>query len=131
MERELVIIAYDGVCNLCNALVRFVIRHDKKSVFKFVSLQSEKFSSYFPNEMPDMKTVLLKSNGKIYRQSSAILQIFYHLGGAWKIFLVFYLLPPFLRNFLYRLIAISRYRVFGRTNHCQIPDRSIANRFLD
>lgn len=131
MERKLVIIAYDGVCNLCNALVRFVIKHDKKSVFKFLSLQSEEFATHFPNEIPDMKTVLLKSNGKTYRQSSAILQIFNHLGGAWRIFLVFYLFPPFLRNFIYRLIAKSRYRVFGRTNHCQIPDRSISNRFLD
>ncbi len=131
MEGRFVIIAYDGVCNLCNALVRFVIKHDNNSVFKFISLQSENFTKYFPSDFPDIKTVLLNADGKTYRKSSAILQIFKHLGGAWKIFLLFYLLPPFFRNFLYWLIAKSRYKVFGRTNQCQIPNKSIANLFLD
>ncbi|MDA3912002.1 MAG: DCC1-like thiol-disulfide oxidoreductase family protein [Bacteroidales bacterium] len=131
MNKVQAVLAYDGVCNLCNALVRFVIRYDKTQKIHFVSLQSNAFRKYFPNETVDMKTLYFYYNGKVYKRSDAILQVFKRLGGGWKAFLIFYVFPQFFRDAVYRGIAKSRYRIFGRTDKCQLPDERYANRFLD
>lgn len=125
------VLAYDGVCNLCNTLVRFVIRYDKMQKIRFVSLQSPEFNIYFLHAEADMQTVYFKRKGKVYKRSDAILQIVKTLGGFWSVFLVFYVLPQFLRDAIYRGIANTRYRIFGRTDKCQFPDTCYINRFLD
>jgi predicted DCC family thiol-disulfide oxidoreductase YuxK len=131
MNKVQTVLAYDGVCNLCNALVRFVMKQDKAQKIHFVSLQSQAFGKYFPDESVDMKTLYFYSDGKVYKRSNAILQIFKTLGGGWKIVLIFYVFPKFMRDAIYRGIANSRYRIFGRTDKCQIPDKQYTNRFLD
>ena len=131
MSKTQTILAYDGVCNLCNVLVRFVIKQDKKQKIQFIPLQSDAFSQYFSNQTEDMQSLLFLRNDKAYKRSSAILQLFKTLGGFWNIFLIFYVFPRFLRDAIYRGIAKSRYRVFGRTDTCQLPNESYANRFLD
>jgi len=131
MNNSFAVLAYDGVCNLCNALVRFVIKQDKTRKIRFLALQSSAFNIYFPNEEANMQTVYFQKDGMVYKQSDALLQVFKTLGGFWSVFLIFYALPPFLRNAMYRGIANSRYRIFGRTNKCQIPDERYTNRFLD
>ena len=125
------VLAYDGICNLCNALVRFVLKQDKYEKIQFVSLQSESFQNIFPNETVDMKTLYFYSDGNVYKRSDAILQIFKTLGRGWKIALIFYVFPKFVRDAIYRGIANTRYRIFGRTDQCQIPDERYLNRFLD
>ena len=131
MDNERVILAYDGVCNLCNALVRFVIKHDKKAKVSFIALQSDSFERYFPNVDPDLTSVLLRKKDKIYNRSSAILQLFKTLGGGWSLFLVFYIIPRFIRDAVYRFIAKVRYRFWGRSDSCRIPDEKAANRYPD
>ncbi|MFO7879022.1 MAG: thiol-disulfide oxidoreductase DCC family protein [Bacteroidales bacterium] len=124
------ILAFDGVCNLCNALVRFVLKIDPKARIAFVSLQSEKAGALFPDADEQMHTVLLRHQGEIYRESDAILKIFSVLGGGWKILTVFRVLPPAFRNRMYRWIARNRYRWFGKKESCPLPGKNVRDRFL-
>src|SRR5262245_39141298 len=118
------IVLFDGVCNLCNRSVQFIIKHDKKNRFVFGSLQGTTGQSYlrqFQLPADTFNSFILVENGKAYTRSTAALRMLKHLGGAWPLLYAFIIVPPFIRNAIYNLIAKNRYRWFGRTDECWIP----------
>jgi predicted DCC family thiol-disulfide oxidoreductase YuxK len=127
------ILLFDGVCNLCNRGVQFIIRHDTKEKFKFAALQSEAGQGLlkkFNLPTTDFDTFVLVEGEKYYRRSTAALRIAKDLNGAWKLFYGFIIIPAFLRDWVYNLVANSRYKIFGRTDSCMIPTPELRRRFL-
>ncbi len=126
------IILFDGVCNLCNSSVRFIIKHDHRQVFKFGSLQSEAGSELLKNEpgLRDSNTVILIDNGEMYTKSDAFIRIMHDLGRPYKYFSLLRIIPSFIRDFFYKLISKHRYKIFGRKDNCMVPDDRIKNRFI-
>ncbi|AYD49211.1 thiol-disulfide oxidoreductase DCC family protein [Arachidicoccus soli] len=129
------IVLFDGICNLCNGAVQFIIKHDKNAHFKFASLQSavaKKLLLQYGIEMRNPpESILLIREHKIFYQSSAILHIAQRLDGAWKIATVLFIVPKFIRNFFYRLIAKNRYKWFGKKQECMLPTPALKSRFLE
>ena len=128
------VILFDGVCNLCNWWVRFILKHDKNSVFKFASLQSKygiQLLAYYKLPLAPLETVLLYDRKELYSHSDAIIKISSKLTGIYKIGSVFKYLPRFIRDFFYRIIAKSRYGLFGKRKQCMIPEENMKSRFLD
>ena len=125
---------FDGVCNLCNRGLNFLIKHDKKGVLKFASLQSEYAQNTIPKELlnrENLDTIIVYSDGQFYDRSNAVLKLCNILGGGFYVFLIGYLIPRFIRDGLYRFIANNRYRWFGKTAQCRIPTVDLKDRFLD
>ena len=127
------IILFDGVCNLCNSSVNFIIDHDKDDVFKFASLQSESGQELLKMnnlETENFDSIIFSDNGRIYTQSTAVLRIVKDFPGLWKILYAFIIVPPVIRNFLYDLIANNRYKWFGKKDSCRIPTPELKSKFL-
>jgi predicted DCC family thiol-disulfide oxidoreductase YuxK len=127
------LILFDGVCNLCNGSVQFVIKHDKESKFLFTSLQSEKGQEILKHlgmKTDNFDTFILLDKGKIYTKSSGVLKEADILGGWFKIFTIFYLVPAFVRDLFYSFVARNRYRFFGKQDACMIPTPELKARFL-
>lgn len=127
------IILFDGVCNLCNNSVKFIIKRDNKAKFKFASLQSDIGKNYIKNfDLPYNKpdTFVYIRNKKPYIRSSAGLFVLKDLGGIWKLFFALIIIPAFLRDFIYMLISKSRYKIWGKKDSCMIPTQDISDRFL-
>ncbi|MFC2134891.1 thiol-disulfide oxidoreductase DCC family protein [Bacteroidota bacterium] len=127
------IILFDGVCNLCNDLVNFIIKLDKNKIFRFSLLQSEFSKNILNNsadELNQIKSIVLIENSRIFVKSDAVLLIAKHLGGFWKILEFFNFIPVPIRDFFYDLVAENRYRLFGKQKACMIPDENIRERFL-
>lgn len=127
------ILLFDGVCNLCNGLVRFIIRRDRIARIKFAPLQSQAGQSIiqrFDISGKEINTVVYITGGKHFLKSSAILHLLKDLGNGWRLFYVFIIVPEFLRNFLYNLIARHRYTIFGKKDICMVPKPDIKGRFL-
>jgi len=125
---------FDGVCNLCNRGVNFLIKHDKKGVLKFASLQSEYAQNTIPKELlnrENLDTIVVYTNGKLYNRSNAVLKLCKILGGGFYVFLIGYLIPRFIRDGLYRFIANNRYRWFGTQSQCRVPTSDLKDRFLE
>ena len=115
------ILLFDGYCNLCSRLVHFIIKRGKKAKFLFVSLQSESGQSLlkkFGLPTDNFDSVVYIRNDKYFLKSSAILHILKEMGGIWKLFFIFIIVPNFIRDFIYKIIAKSRYKIFGRHNSC-------------
>lgn len=126
-------VLFDGVCNFCNASINFVIDRDSKGIFKFAALQSEigqKILKKYGLKQTDFDSIILEKEGKIYQKSDAALEIARNLNSLWKIFYIFKIIPSFLRNPIYDLIAKNRYRIFGKTDACRIPTPELKARFL-
>ena len=116
------IVFFDGVCNLCNGSVNFLIKQDKKGVLKFASLQSDYAKKMIPKDVlnrENLDTIIFYNDGKFYDRSSAVLKICKALGGKYYVFLVGYLIPRFIRDGLYRFIANNRYKWFGKKEQCK------------
>ena len=130
MER---IILFDGVCNLCNQSVQFIIKRDRNEKFKFASLQGDigkrLLNQYQINNKSE--SIVLIENNKYFTKSSAVLRICIHLSIFWKLFSIFLIIPIFFRDFFYGIIAKNRYRLFGKQDSCMLPSPNIKNRFLD
>jgi predicted DCC family thiol-disulfide oxidoreductase YuxK len=127
------IVLFDGVCNLCNGLVRFIIKRDRNGKFKFASLQSEIGQQWllrFGLAKNEFESFVLIEGDKYYVKSAAALIMLRGLGGIWKVFYVFILVPRPVRDFMYDLIAKSRYKIFGKRNICMIPTPELKERFL-
>ncbi|MDI9320776.1 MAG: thiol-disulfide oxidoreductase DCC family protein [Phycisphaerales bacterium] len=133
MNSESPIILFDGICNLCNGSVQFVIRHDKKKQFKFTSLQSVRGQQLTRSEGKDPTShnsfILIKS-GNYYYRSTAALKVLLMLGGIWRSFYLFIIIPRFIRDAVYNFIAQNRYRIFGKKNECILPNDELRDRFL-
>lgn len=111
----IMVILFDGVCNLCNGLVKFIIERDKKKRFRFAALQSD-YVKYIEKKyglnLADLNTVILIKYGKVYTKSSAVLHIAKGLGLPYSLSIFFFIIPPFIRNYGYGLIAKNRYHWF-------------------
>ena len=127
------IVLFDGVCNFCNGTVNFIMDKDKKRVFKFAALQSEagqRLLGRFGLKQSDFDTIILIEGERCYERSAAVLRIAKGLGGIWKIFYVLIVIPSFVRDFFYDIIARNRYRWFGRNDECRVPTAEERERFL-
>ena len=124
-DEKRTIIFFDGVCHLCNSFVDFVVRRDPQHRLFFAPLQGETAAKILPpDQRIQISTVLLFSDKKIWTQSTAILKVFGLLGGWTKVFVVFYLVPTPIRDFLYVQIAKHRYQLFGKRTLCRLPEES-------
>lgn len=131
--KEEPVILFDGVCNLCNSVVKLVIRQDKKAYFKLAALQSRAGQELLQKHalpQKDFETFLLIERGKVYQQSEAALRVAKHFSWYWQWTQALWLLPAPLRNAAYRFIARRRYRWFGKKEVCMIPAPDIKQRFL-
>jgi predicted DCC family thiol-disulfide oxidoreductase YuxK len=133
------VILYDGVCGLCNRLVQFVLKRDKRDYFRFASLQSDWSSSLLQRhnlDPHDLDTVYLvidhgEATERLLARSDAILFLLGKLGGIWKLAAFGKILPRFLRELAYKLVARNRYRVFGKYESCLLPEPKHRTKFLD
>lgn len=127
------VILFDGVCNLCNSAVQFILKRDKRAKFLLGSLQSESGQALLiKHDLPidDYASFVYIKEGKVYTKSSGALHVLKDLGGLWKLFFVFILIPMPIRDYAYSLIANNRYRIFGKKNECIIPSDGVKSRFL-
>lgn len=127
------VILFDGVCNLCNSSVNFIIDRDRNNVFKFAALQSEagkNLLDQFSLNEKEFDSVVLISGNKCFVKSDAALNIVKEFPGLWKILYIFRIIPLTIRNKLYDIIAINRYRLFGRKDTCRIPSPELREKFL-
>ncbi|MFN8510406.1 MAG: DCC1-like thiol-disulfide oxidoreductase family protein [Deinococcaceae bacterium] len=126
------VLLFDGVCNLCNHTVRFVIRHDRKKDLFFASQQSAYGRSQLEHYgLPSLEGVVWIESTGCYTESDALLRLFRYLGGPWAALQLFKVVPRWARNGLYRWIARRRYRLFGKRESCAVPTPELRARFLE
>jgi predicted DCC family thiol-disulfide oxidoreductase YuxK len=129
------VVMFDGVCNFCNGTVQFIIDRDPQETFRFCALQSEQAAQLLsaigqPVPKGDPDSILLYEQGKLYSHSTAALKIAQRMRGPWKLLAVWLIVPAFLRDIVYRFIARNRYKWFGKTDSCRVPDAAFRRRFL-
>jgi predicted DCC family thiol-disulfide oxidoreductase YuxK len=127
------IIVFDGVCNVCAGWVKFVHQRDPAGKFRFVSIQSDigRALMQWAGLSPDnIDTMLYVENGEAYTRSTAFLKITGHFPDAWPLLSGALVVPAFARDVLYKHFARNRYRLFGKSESCLIPDARLATRFL-
>ena len=127
------IILFDGVCNLCNNSVKFILRHDKKEYFLFASLQSDASKNlllHYNFKNNDFKSIMVIDQDRIYEKSEAVLIICKNLGLPWNLLGVFRILPKRWLDFLYDFVAKNRYKWFGKKEFCTMTDPTNKNRFI-
>ena len=132
-DNETNILLFDGVCNLCNSIVQFTIKRDPKGKFKFASLQSKSGQALLKKfDLPtdDFASFVLIKGDNYFLKSSAGLHVLKELGGVWKLFYISIIFPRPLRDFIYNIIAKTRYRIFGKRDTCMVPTQDIKIRFL-
>ena len=128
------IILFDGVCNLCNSAVQFIIKNDKKDIFRFVALQSElgieicKYIGVYPTKIDSI--VFYNPGVAYYFKSSAAIEIAEELGGIYSLISILKIFPEKLRNYVYDYIAKNRYKWYGKKESCMIPTPELNAKFL-
>jgi predicted DCC family thiol-disulfide oxidoreductase YuxK len=128
------VVLFDGVCNLCNGAVLFIIKRDRAAKFSFASLQSEYGQvqlKKFGLPVNELNTIFLIKGGKFFKKSDAALEITRGMSGLWPAFYVSKIVPKFIRDATYDWIAKNRYRWFGKQETCMIPTPELKGRFLD
>ena|SRR5438132_352884 len=128
------IILFDGVCNLCNGSVQFVVKRDKKKQFLFGSLQGKTGQAYlhkFNLSANVFNSFMLVEDDQVYTRSTAALRVLKHLGGVWQLLYAFIIIPKFIRDAVYKLIAANRYKWFGKKDQCRVPTPEERAWFLD
>jgi len=128
------IVLFDGVCNLCNQVVQFIIKRDKKKRFLFASLQGktgQEVLKKFNLSSTDFDSFIVLEGDKIYTRSTAALRMLKQMRGRWKFLYGFIIVPRFIRNGVYDWIARNRYKWYGKRNECMIPRPDLKERFLD
>lgn len=133
LPRDKPILLFDGVCNLCNGLVQFIIQRDPEGRFRFTALQSEAGQQLLREAGLDptsLNTVVMYDGGQFYTHSNVPLQIAWQLGGLWRIFYIFKAIPKWPRDRIYDWIASNRYKWFGKKESCMIPTPDLKQRFL-
>ena len=128
------VLFFDGVCNLCNSAIQFVIRHDRMSKIKFAPLQSaegeiarltvQQHLGYVPDSL------ILRVGSRYYTESAAALKVAGYLDGGWRLLQSLMIFPRLLRDPVYRFIAANRYRWFGKQQVCMMPTPELRSRFL-
>ena len=127
------IILFDGVCNLCNSSVNFIIKHDKKKHFLFASLQSDAAKEILLHHSLNkiiFDSIILIEDTIVYEKSTAVLRIAKKLNNGFQLLYVFILIPKILRDKIYDYIAKNRYKWYGKKNTCMLPSKDLKSRFL-
>jgi predicted DCC family thiol-disulfide oxidoreductase YuxK len=124
------VLYFDGVCNLCNASVQWIIRRDKKEQFLFAPLQSERGEAAQKEAGQKLDSIILQHEGKLMTRSDAALKIAGLLGAPWSWLTMLRIFPAGLRNTVYDWIARNRYRWFGKKDACMLPTPALRSRFL-
>jgi len=127
------LILFDGVCNLCNGSVRFVIAHDPEARLTFASLQSDEGQRVLRDlglPTADFDSFVYINGGHVYQRSAGALHVLKDLAGPWKLMYAFIVVPRPLRDFIYDLISKYRYRWFGKLDACIVPTPELRKRFL-
>lgn len=127
------IILFDGVCNLCNGFVQFLIKRDPHAHFRFAALQSEMGQALLKKHgmsTDEIDTVVMLENDQLYIRSEVGLRIASQMNGLWPIFSILRILPLWFRDPIYDFIAARRYRWFGEKDQCMIPTPALKSRFL-
>ncbi|MFT5847534.1 thiol-disulfide oxidoreductase DCC family protein [Psychroserpens sp.] len=128
------LILFDGVCNLCNTSIQYVIKHDKNNLFMFAPLESTIGQDIINKYNIDTKNtdsiILYSEENGLFTKSTAALKIANHLGFPLNILSVFFIIPPFIRNWVYDFIAKNRYRWYGKQEACMIPTPELKSKFL-
>jgi len=138
IAEDKILILYDGVCGLCNGVVAFLVKRDDRDQFRFAPLQSELGRQIVARQgcdPDDIDTVYAvidvgTSTERAHKRSRAILRATTALGGAWRLLHVFRIVPAFILDLGYRLVAKIRYGVFGQHDTCPIPDPSVRHKFV-
>ena len=128
------IILFDGVCNLCNNSVQFVIKHDTENKFMFAALQSppgQALLLQYNLPLEGFNSFVLIKDEKVYLKSTAALNVAKNLNGPVKLLYGFIIVPAFIRNAVYNFIAKNRYKWFGKKESCMIPTPALQSRFLN
>ena len=127
------IIIFDGYCNFCSSSILFIIQRDKKRYFSFAASQTgggqKIIARYGLGDLAEHSIVLVEA-GKVYRKSSAVLRIARQMGWGWSLLYICIIVPRSIRDYFYDLVARSRYRLFGMSERCFVPDPDIKERFL-
>ncbi len=127
------IIIFDGICNFCNKSVNFIIKRDIEMHFIFTPIQSDvakKIMNKYNLDSDDIDSIILIKDEICFIKSAAVFEIAKELSGYWFLFGIFKIVPKFMTNFFYDIIASNRYRFFGRKDSCMIPKKKLKNRFL-
>ena len=129
------IVLFDGVCNFCSGIIKFIIRKDKKANFKFSPLQSDFSKNLLQHfditiDITNLDTFVYIRHDKAHIKSTAALYVLKDIGGLYRLLFVFITIPGFVRNFLYSLISKSRYKIWGKKDNCMLPNPEIIDRFL-
>lgn len=127
------VVLFDGICNLCNSSVRFILKHDSREQFLFSSLQSdasEKLLLHLNYKIREINSILLVENGQIHEKSDAVLRIAAGLRFPWNLATAFRILPKNMRDMLYDFVAKNRYRWFGKKDRCVFSMNTYENRFI-
>jgi len=133
MNQHQHIVFFDGVCNLCNNTVDFLIKHNTSATLQFSSLQSEFAAQFLPQhqiDLSELSTIYFYSNGQLHKKSKAAMGIAQHLNAPYSYLHFFSFLPEGFANFFYDLIAKNRYRLFGKKATCRIPTQAELSRFI-
>ncbi len=124
---------FDGVCNFCDASINFVLEQDRKGVFRYASLQSDSGQEILKSlglPTDEFSSFVYVEDGDYYTRSSAALKVLRKLGGGWALLYAFIIVPKFIRDGVYNLIAKNRYKWFGKKDACMIPAPEVRERFL-
>lgn len=127
------VILFDGVCNFCNAGINFIIKQDKKKIFRFAALQSEagqKILEEYGLPKKGFESFVLIDARRVYKKSTAGLRVYGKLPWYWGWTQAFWIAPKFIRDAVYDLIAKNRYKWFGKKDQCMIPMAEVRSRFL-
>jgi len=133
MSQSVPILLYDGVCNLCNKSVQRVIKHEKRPLMKFASLQSdfgqEQLRNFGKNPL-ELNSLVLIQNGKIYKKSRAVFKVAAGMKFPYPLIYFFWPIPFFIRDWVYILIANNRYKWYGKQDQCWLPTEDLKSRFI-
>jgi len=130
LPQDKAIVFFDGVCNLCNGFVQFIIKRDPHDHFRFAALSSEQGQSVLERYHIKDDSIVLMENGTVYTRSDAVLRIFRRLSGGYSLLYYGVFLPRPVRDFLYRMIANNRYRMLGKKDACWVPVPELTKKFL-
>ena len=128
------LLLFDGVCNLCNSSVRFVIRYDRKHIIKFTPLQSDLGRSIGQKlgiEGDELQSIIYYKNGRYFRKSRALIEVLTDMGGIWTFARMFLIIPIKLADWMYDQVAHQRYKWFGKQDTCMVPSQDVLNRFVN
>jgi predicted DCC family thiol-disulfide oxidoreductase YuxK len=135
LPKDKKIILFDGVCNFCDSAVQFVIRHDKKNTFRFVSLQSDlgqKILKHIGISASEIDSTILYEPGKAYYYKSDVaFKILKEISGIHKLLLAFSIFPKAVLDYAYDYVAKNRYKWFGKKESCMIPTQEQRAKFLE